>query len=110
LLIVPVLSLALSAFLVEAAIQNNIPIPRELLGFPNMPLLLFRVPGLVGLLYWIEGRENLYAILIGTFVLVLLLGGILALFYAIVYRLVGPPRYTPLDAPPVNIRVRRYKR
>jgi hypothetical protein len=109
-LLVPAMSLALSIILVEEALKNGFPIPRELLGWPTMPPLLFHVPGLVKLLNWIESLNNLYAILAGAFILTLFLGSVFALIYAFAYRVVGPPRYTALDAPPPNVKTRRYKR
>jgi CHASE2 domain-containing sensor protein len=75
-----------------------------------MPELLFKVPGLVGILGWIQSRNNLYAILVGAFTITIVLGSLIALVYAFVYRLVGPSRYTELDAPPAGIKVRKYKR
>jgi hypothetical protein len=99
-LIVPALSLGLS----------GIQLPDGLLGRPVMPDLLFKVPGLVGILYWIQSLDNLYAILVGTFTITVLLAGLIALIYAFTYRIVGPPRYSGIDAPPPNIKVRKYKR
>lgn len=109
-LIVPALSLGISAILVQMAPSLGIQLPDGLLGRPIMPELLFRVPGLVGILNWIQSLNNLYAILVGTFTSMILLAGLLALVYAFVYRVVGPPRYTGIDAPPPNIKVRKYKR
>jgi hypothetical protein len=109
-LLVPAMSLALSSLLIEEALKKGFPIPRELLGVPVMHPLLFRVPGLVSLLLWVESLNNLYAILVGAFTLTILLGGIFALVYAFVYRLVGPPLYSGLDAPPPNVKTKRYKR
>jgi hypothetical protein len=109
-LIVPALSLGISAILIQLAPSFGIQLPNELLGPPLMPAFLFQVPGLVGILNWIQGRNNLYAILVGTFLVTILLAGVLALGYAIIYRIVGPPRYSRFDAPPTNIKVKKYKR
>jgi hypothetical protein len=75
-----------------------------------MPELLFQVPGLVGILNWIQSLDNLYAILVGAFTITILLAGVLALGYAFIYRIIGPPRYSGIDAPPPNIKIRKYKR
>jgi hypothetical protein len=109
-LIVPALSLGLSAILVQIAPSLGIQLPDGLLGRPVMPDLLFKVPGLVGILYWIQSIDNLYALLVGTFTITVLLAGLIALIYAFAYRIVGPPRYSGIDAPPPNIKVRKYKR
>jgi len=34
----------------------------------------------------------------------------MSVLYAFVYRLVGPPRYGPLDVPPPNVKLKKYKR
>ncbi len=109
-LLVPALSLGISAILVEAAPSLGIPLPPGLLGRPVMPEILFQVPGLVGILYWIQSLDNLYAVLVGAFAITVLLAGALALGYAFLYRFIGPPRYSEFDAPPPNIKVRKYKR
>ena len=109
-LIVPALSLGLSTILVQLAPSLGVQLPDGLLGRPVMPELLFKVPGLVGILNWIQSLNNLYAVLVGTFTITVLLAGLLALVYAFTYRIVGPPRYSGIDAPPPNIKVRKYKR
>jgi len=109
-LVVPVLSFGISSILIQAAPSMGIQLPVELLGRPLMPEYMFAVPGLVGFFKWLESIDNLYALLLGTFIVAVLLSAVLALIYAFVYRIVGPPRYTELDAPIDNVKVRRYKR
>ena len=109
-LLVPALSLGISVILVQMAPSLGIQIPPDLLGRPLMPEIMFRVPGLVGILNWIQSLDNLYAVLVFTFTVTILLAGVLALGYAFIYRIVGPPRYSGVDAPPPNIKVKKYKR
>jgi hypothetical protein len=100
----------ISYIIIKMALEAGVQLPPELLGYPLMPDILFRVPGLVALLSWIQGRNNLYAILVCAFTVGIILASLFALGYAAMYRLVGPPRYSGIDAPPENIKVRRYKR
>lgn len=109
-IIVPALSLGISAILVQMAPSLGIQLPPGLLGRPVMPDFLFMVPGLVPILYWIQSLNNLYAILVGTFTVTVILAGVIALGYAFIYRIMGPPRYTGIDAPPPNVKVRKYRR
>lgn len=109
-LLVPALSLGISVILVQMAPSLGIQLPDGLIGRPVMPELLFQVPGLVGILNWIQSLDNLYAILVGMFTITILLAGVLALVYAFAYRIVGPARYSGMDAPPPNIKVKKYKR
>jgi hypothetical protein len=109
-LLVPALSLGISFLLIEMALSAGVQLPPGLLGYPLMPNILFRVPGLVGILNWIQGLNNLYAILLVAFTVAILLTGLFALGYAFIYRLVGPSRYSGFDAPPPSIKVKKYKR
>lgn len=109
-LLVPALSLGISSLLIEMAPSLGIQLPPGLLGYPLMPNILFRVPGLVPILNWIHSINNLYAILVSTFAVAIILASLFALGYAFIYRLVGPPRYSGVDAPPPNVKVKRYKR
>lgn len=109
-LIIPLMSWVLAVITVQAAVAGNWPVPYQLMGYPIMPLALWKVPGLVPVLAFIQTQQNLYAILAVTLSYVILAGGVMSVVYAIVYRFVGPSRYGPYDAPPPRIRVGRYKR
>ena len=108
--ILPVLSYGLSALTIGYAIKKGIQFPQELTGYPVMPGILFRVPGLVVVLNWIQSQYNLYLILLVAFFFVVMLAGSIAIFYAFLYRASAPPRYSGVDAPPVNIKVKKYRR
>ncbi len=110
LLIIPVISYALAVLLVGYALQTGFAIPVQLLGYPVMPVWLFKVPGLIGLLNWIQSQPNLYAYLITTLFTLLFVSGVFSVFYAVTYRIIGPSRYTRLDAPPPKIKVKKYRR
>jgi hypothetical protein len=109
-LIVPALAMGISYILIQMAPSLGVSLPVELLGRPVMPGFLFRVPGLVSILVWIQSIDNLYGLLAGTFAVTILLGGLLALVYAIIYRILGPAQYSGVDAPPIIKKVKKYKR
>ena len=109
-LIVPIISYALAVLTVNIALDRNFPIPYQLLGHPVVPNSLWRSQVLAPLWSFIQGLNNLYAHLVFAFVYIIVIGTILSIGYAVVYRFVGPPRYGPLDAPPPDIKARRYKR
>ncbi len=75
-----------------------------------MPDLLWKVVGLTPLLAFIQSQNNLYAILTVTLLYVVVFSTLVSVVYAFVYRYVGPSRYGPQDAPPPNMKVKRYKR
>ena len=109
-LILPVLSYVISVLTIDYGIKQGIRLPDGLAGYPVMPEVLFRVPGLVNMLFWIQGQNNLYAYLLVAFFILVLSGGVLALIYAVMYRISGPSPYSQFDAPPQNIKVKKYRR
>lgn len=110
-LIVPVVSYILADVTVNLAVQQGWALPYQLMGFPAIPALVWNAaPGLAPLFGFIQGRENLYAVLAIAVALIVILGAFISLGYSIVYRWVGPPRYGPMDAPQPKVSVKSYKR
>jgi len=89
LILLPVISYAAGALLVEANRENNwFVLPWQLTGPPQYPYLF----------------ANLFAMVI--FIVVGF--ALLSTLYAFLYRIVGPPKYGPMDAPPAKkVRSRR---
>ncbi len=108
--VIPLISFGLAVFTVNLAVAQDWPMPYQLMGYPVMPTLLMKSDALVPIMMFIQGQQNLYAILLLTVAYIVVLGAIVAAVYSFVYRFVGPPRYGPLDAPPEDIKVKRYKR
>ena len=109
-LILPPLSYVISLLTVDYAIKQGIRLPQGLAGYPVMPELLFSVPGLVSILFWIQSINNLYANLLVAFFILVLLGVTVALLYAVMYRVTGPPQHSEFDAPPSSRKVKKYRR
>jgi hypothetical protein len=108
-LVIPVLSYLISYWFVHYAADQGLPIPYQLMGNPVMPATLYQT-GLAPVADFIASQQNLYAILLMTVVLIVVFGGVISVIYAMVYRVVGPPRYGPLDVEAPRGRVKRYKR
>jgi len=109
-IIVPVISWFLAAETVRWGVEHRWPLPYQLMGYPVMPDILWKVPGLVPGLVFIQDQQNLYATIAIAVAFVVIAGGLISYFYSLIYRIAGPSRYGPLDSPPPNIRVGRYKR
>jgi hypothetical protein len=109
-LFIPALSFFLAAATVQLAVDQNWPMPYQLLGYPAIPNLLWKDIGIVPLLSFIHSQNNLYAILTVTFVYIVFFVSLVSFGYAFLYRFVGPSRYGPLDAPPPKVKVKRYNR
>ena len=109
--LVPLISFAIAVKTVEFGLEHNWPIPYQLLGVPRVPEEVWILPNLALALQFVISRPNLYAHLAFMFINMILIGGVLSLSYSIAYRVMGPPRYGPLDAPPEkNIKIKRYRR
>jgi hypothetical protein len=84
-ILLPILSYAGANLLVRANLQQGwVAFPSELLGTFNLPFL--------GQVYLADLAVTLAMLVIGF--------ALLTLIYGLVYRLIGPSRYGPLDAPP----------
>jgi hypothetical protein len=110
LIVVPVMSIALSVLIVSLAVDNNWPIPYQLLGHPTFPSYFFITPALASIFGGIASVNNLYAYIAVSAVFMLLLFGIVSFLYSFVYRIAGPSRYGPLDAPPIKVKTKSFKR
>jgi hypothetical protein len=105
-LIIPVISYAAGMLTVNWIVDNGWRlIPRELLGIPQLPDIVYKSEGLSFLFLWMTDIKNLYAYIVVGLVYMLLISGVVSVIYAAVYRVIGPSRYTPLDAPPPKIKV-----
>jgi hypothetical protein len=109
-LIVPLGSYLLAAMTVSVAVSQNWPMPYQLMGYPVMPALLFKLPGLVPILTFIQAQQYLYATLLIAVIYIVAFGTLISFVWAIGAKYMGPPRYGPLDAPPVKVTAKRYKR
>ena len=85
-------------------------IPTQLLGYVNFPAWVFRTPGLSDVAIFIRGINNLWLGVILFFIILLLLTGISSLIYVSVLQVIGPPRYSEIDAPPTSYKAKVYKR
>jgi hypothetical protein len=110
-IIVPLIALALAKITLDYGLEAGWPIPFELLGNPIVPDYLWKVYALAPLWGFIQSQTNLYALLSFALLYAIVMTAFLSVAYSVVYKMVGPPQYSPLDAPPPKgIKVKRYKR
>ena len=110
LIVMPVISIAAAVETINYGLDNGWTIPYQLLGFPRYPDLFYQSNGLMQILSPITNTRHFYAYAATTLLYMLILGGIMAVIYAFAYRVVGPPRYGPLDVERPNIKTKKYKR
>ena len=108
-IIVPFISFGLAEIIVQSAWAQQF-IPYQLLGNPVLPTWLWNVGSLVPILGFIQSQDNLYGALVFTVLFIIVLGTLISVANALIYKSMGPPQYGPLDAPPPRYKVRRYKR
>lgn len=87
-ILIPIMAYAGAVVLVRENFENNwVALPPELTGSLVIPYL---------------GATVYYAEIAATFVLMFFGFGVLVVIYSFLYSLVGPPRYGPLDSPPIK--------
>lgn len=102
LLLLVVISYAASDLLINYGVKHRWAIPPSLLGRMRPPAFLWKSVALRPLLNFIYGQTNLAAKLALAVLLFFLLFGLVSLIYAILYRIMGAPKYGPTDAPPMK--------
>lgn len=105
----PLVTFGLTVTLTSPLVATGL-VPLELLGYVNFPAWVFRVPFLAGGAIFLRGIDNLWLGVIVFFVIMLLLTAIGSLVYVAVLQVVGPPRYSELDAPPTGYKPKKYTR
>jgi hypothetical protein len=108
--VVPLISYAIAVGVVKYGIEHYWPFPASFLGHIQFPQWAWNVTFIRNLISPIANIENLGAVAVITIAFIIILGGIFSTIYAAVYRVVGPPRYTQIDAPPSKYKPKHYKR
>jgi len=108
-IIVPVLAYIASDLLIESGFGRGV-IPPAWYQRIQFPPFLMQLSGLAVVLRAIGRIEHLPANLVFTTVIVIIVGGVMSIFYGYVYSLFGPSKYGPTDEPPIRVKVKRYKR
>jgi hypothetical protein len=109
-IVVPLLAYGTALFLVDYGIRQGWPIPPNWLQPIRIHPLLLRLQGLEPIWNFLLVQDNLIAVLVFTIAITIVVGGIMSVLYGYMYTLFGPPRYGPQDAPPIRVKVKRYKR
>jgi hypothetical protein len=110
LLLMPILSIALGVETVDYGIKSKWPFPYQLMGLPGMPDWVYKIQIFRQLTLPIRQIENFYAYAAVSILYMAVISAGISVVYAIVYRMVGPARYGPFDAPPPTIKTKKYTR
>jgi len=107
--IIPLISIAAAKLTLNSQFARNV-VPYGLQGTPVLPDFLFSTDGLATVFYPITQIQDLWAIIVISLAYMVVLGSLISLLYAIVFRAVNPRTYGPFDAPPPKARAKKYKR
>ncbi len=107
--IVPLLSYWLMLFAVPLLIATG-KVPYQIMGYVHFPPWAYKVQIVAAVAGYIGSIENLWLGIITFFVIALILTTVVSLLYSMIYALVGPVRYTELDAPPSKYKPKKYIR
>jgi hypothetical protein len=108
--IVPLISYGSAVLLVKYGVKNGWPIPPNWLGTPHIYPLLLKLQGLRTVWDFILLQTNLTANLVFALAIAVVIFGVLSILYGILFKMMGPSQYGPTDAPPIRVKVKRYKR
>lgn len=108
--IVPIISYLSAVLIVKYGASKGWPIPPNWLGRPTIPPLLLKLEGLRTVYDYIVLQTNLTANIVFAIAIAVFIFGVLAMIYGFIYKIMGPPQYGPTDAPPIRMKVKRYKR
>jgi hypothetical protein len=109
-LIVPIISAAAGYATIEHGLEKGWAIPYQLLGTPRLPEVFYISTGLWTIFGPLTRITHLYAYAFAAFLYMITIGGVTSVAYAIAFRIMGPPRWGPLDEPPPRIKTKKYTR
>jgi hypothetical protein len=85
-------------------------VPYQLVGYAHFPAWVLRLKLTAGLVGYISSFDNLWISIITFIVVLLFITAMTSLMYSILYTMVGPARYSTLDAPPPKHKAKKYTR
>ena len=107
--IVPLVSWGLMLLLTPVIVGSGV-VPPEIMGTVKFPDWFVKSPITNGFAGFLSSIPDLWLKLILFLVVLLLLTAISSLIYSMVYQVVGPARYSEMDAPEMERKAKAYKR
>jgi hypothetical protein len=109
-LIIPTISFVAGDQTIKYAIANNWAIPYKLTLTVRFPDIFYSTAGLRAIFNPISNIPYLYAKVAAILLFIMVISGLISVIYATIYRIVGPDRYGPTDAPPLKVKVTKKSR
>jgi len=108
-MIVPLMSYGLAYVFLQAAKSRNL-VPAGMLGHWQFPEWAWNTPILATPVRFLANMNDALAMLLFFIVTLVVVAGLISIIYTAVYQVVGPDRYSDVDAPPAKRKVKEYKR
>jgi uncharacterized SAM-binding protein YcdF (DUF218 family) len=108
--IIPAISILIGIQLVNTALENKWRMPSQLLGYPQLADIIYKIGGLRDILVPLTRVQNLYAYIVVSLICMALISTVISMIYAVIYRIVNPVRYGPLDEPPSRRKAKKHSR
>ena len=109
-LITPIISGAAAKVLLDLGKMQHWPFLYDLSDYVRFPEYIYKIPGVLIVANYISSIPYFKALALFFILLLIIFSGVFAVLNAMLYRLVGPPRYTPLDEPAPRVKTKRYTR
>jgi hypothetical protein len=109
-IITPIISGAAAQVLLQLGKAQKWPFLYELSDVIRFPEYIYKIPYILVAANYISSIYYLKALLLFFFLVLILLSGVFAVLNATLYRMIGPPRYTAIDAPAPRVKTKRYTR
>jgi len=109
-IILPVMSIASANETVNYGIDNGWPIPYEMLQPVRLPDIFYSTGGLRTIFNPLSAIPHFYAVSALSVLYLIFASGLISVIYAAVYRMVGPSKYGPTDAPPTKFKATKKSR
>jgi len=86
-------------------------VPRDLIVTSRLPDWMWAInPGLTGWLQGFVGSPDFLPTVILLLIYIMIIGSLFSVIYSMIYRIARPRRYGPMDAPPIRVKTKKYKR
>jgi len=109
-ILTPVISWAATMVLLDLGKSQKWPFMYGLAGTIQFPAAFYSTPLVQIAANYLSGIPYLAAMILFFVLFLVLFSGIFAFLNALLYRMVGPPRYTRLDEPAPRVKTKRYTR
>jgi hypothetical protein len=109
-LLSPIISAAAAVALVDFGKAQNWPFLASLSGTVTFPAVIYRIPWIGLVANYLSSIPYFGAMFMFFVMFLVLFSSVFALINAILYRMIGPPRYSPIDAPAPRVKTKRYTR